>query len=169
MPWFEQIILLPTIEKIMDNFWIQLLPEILPKSFLISRIVNDEVHNLQHCATKSGVNSDQCNTVIQIVINGAKAVELSPDNLRDASVVATAVICGWKFATKELKMPSKLVMKTSYLSTIFDVILCWLLTAHKNCNSSFSSQKIVALFQGKMQYLYNMGTTIWSTCYCTQS
>ena len=94
MPWFEQIILPPTIEKIMDNFRIQLLPEILPKSFLVSRIVNDEVHNLQHCATKSGVNSDQCNTVIQIVINGAKAVELSPDNLRDDSVVATAVICG---------------------------------------------------------------------------
>ena len=57
-------------------------------------------------------------------------------------------------------MPSKLVMKTSYLSAIFDVILCWLLTGHKNWNSSFSSKKIVALFQGKMQYLYNMGTAI---------
>ena len=44
--WFEQIILFPTIEKIMDNFRIQLLPEILPKSFHVSRIVSDEVHNL---------------------------------------------------------------------------------------------------------------------------
>ena len=44
--WFEQIILFPTIEKIMDNFRIQLLPEMLPKSFQVSRIVSDEVHNL---------------------------------------------------------------------------------------------------------------------------
>ena len=44
--WFEQIILFPTIEKIMDNFRIQLLPEILPKSFQVSRIVTDGVHNL---------------------------------------------------------------------------------------------------------------------------
>ena len=41
--------------------------------------------------------------------------------------------------------------KSSYLSAVFDVILFWLLTGHKNWSSSFSSQKIVTLFQGKMQ------------------
>lgn len=65
--WLEQIILFPPIEKIMDNFWIQLPPEVLPKSFHIGRIVNDEVHNLLllQCSTKSDVNFNQHNTGIQ--------------------------------------------------------------------------------------------------------
>ena len=63
--WLEQIILFPSTEKIMDNFWIQLPPEVLPKSFHIGRIVNDEVHNLLQCSTKSDVNFNQHNTGIQ--------------------------------------------------------------------------------------------------------
>ena len=100
--WLEQIILFPTIEKIMDNFWIQLPPEIPLKSFQVSRRVNDEVHNLQQSSTKSGVNSDQCNTGIQLVINVAKAAQPSADLHGDVSVLAAAVTCGRKFATKLL-------------------------------------------------------------------
>ena len=51
----------------------------------------------------------------------------------------------------EKNCEEELVIKTSYLSAIFDVILFWLLTGHRNWSSSFSSQKIVTLFQGKMQ------------------
>ena len=100
--WLEQIILLPTVEKIMDNFRIQLPPEILRKSFHASWIVNDEVHNLLQCSTKSGVNSDQCNTGIHLVITAAKAAQLNANVHGDASVLATAVTCGRKLTRKVL-------------------------------------------------------------------
>ena len=86
----------------MDNFRIQLPPEILPKLFHVSQVVNDEVHKLLQCPTRSGANSNQCNTEIQLVINVAKATQQSADVHRETSVLATAVTCGKKFVRKSL-------------------------------------------------------------------
>ena len=111
----------------MDNFRIQLLPEIL--WFHVSRIVNDEVLNLLQCSTKSGMNSNQRNTGIQ--------------------QLATAVTCGRKFATKVFKA----IEAGDENKIIEHNLRCDSMLAAgwpQKIGSSFSNWKIVALLQGKV-------------------
>ena len=96
--WLEPILLFPIIEKIMDIFQIQLPPEILPNLFHVNRIVNDKVHNLCNTQQKvvwipiSAIQESNQSSMFQKLLNS--------DVHSDDSVLATAVKCERKFATK---------------------------------------------------------------------
>ena len=101
--WLEHITALPTLERFMDQNHLQIPDSILPRSFSLSRIVQSEMQKLLSCSFKSGANS-ACKTVgTQLVVEVAKAGNLSADHHGDVSLLANAVSCGRMFAKKVLQ------------------------------------------------------------------
>ena len=118
--WLERIIAFPSIETIMDQHQVVIPENILPKSFNLSRIVDKEIKSLLSCS--SHAPSSSRNTGIQLVINVAKSAKLSPDIYGDVTLLATAVSCGRRFATKVLN-----AIKNGEEKELFD--------CHQRCDS----------------------------------
>ena len=101
--WLEKLSSHPILITFLETNDIQIPESILPRAFSLSRIAKEEIKKILSSSSKTGASASQRCVSTQLVINVAKAGNLNVDLHGDISLLADAVSCGRKFATKVLQ------------------------------------------------------------------